>query len=167
MKKQIKIKTVKEKNQKMHYVNSVWEVLKEGYEKVQGGLHYASKEELMQKTDMWKVICYRGEVIAVTVYRAKKGLKLVAMSAGRRFRELAVKLLGRVVQRDLKQCWMELSEAAEKFVMKLGGGRYILPDYIARTVLEKEVQPAGDGVHYIREIMGIQKEKVLLGTVKL
>ena len=167
MSKQIKVKPVKEQKDKKHYVNTVWEILNAGYKHVKGGLHFKSKQELIEKTEMWKLIIYRGEVVAVTVYKAKKGLKLVAMSVGNKFRDIAVKLLGEVIQRDLKQCWMELSEAAERFVMNLGGAKYVLPNYVAEKVLGKQVEPVGDGVHYVREIMGVKKEKILLGTVKL
>jgi hypothetical protein len=62
---------------------------------------------------------------------------------------------------------MELSEAAEKFVMQLGGDKYILPNHMVEKILGKEVIPVEDGIHYIREIMKIKKEKILLGTVKL
>ena len=166
MYKHIKIIALKKLSEKKHYVNSVWEILNMSYKKVQGGLYFTSKKNLINSTYIWKVILYKGEVIAVTIYKEKHGVKLVAMSVGNHFRELAVKILGDVIRRDLKQCWMELSEAAERFVMKLGGARYVLPNYIAEKVLEKHVQLASDGVHYVREIMGVKKEKILLGTVR-
>ena len=165
--KDLKIKTVHENKEKMTYIHEVWNILNEGYKKVVGGLHFKSKYDLIIKTHSWKVVCYKGEVIAVTVYKVKRGLKLVALSAGEHFRDIAVAALRRVLKRDLKHCWMELSEAAERFVMSLGGAKYILPVYIAEKVLEKEIHPAEDGAHYIRTIMGIKKEKVLLGTIKL
>jgi len=166
MKKQVKIRTLNNKGQKEQYVNDVWQVLVEGYKNVQGGLYFKSKVELIANTHIWKVICYRGEVVAVTIYKAKKGLKLVALSAGRKFRNIAVEALKKVIKRDLKKCWMELSEAAEKFVLQLGGDKYVLTNDVVESVLGKEIKPIEDGVHYMREIMGIQKQKILLGTVK-
>jgi hypothetical protein len=62
---------------------------------------------------------------------------------------------------------MELSEAAERFVLKLGGDKYIFPNHIAEKLLGKEINLANDGIHYTREIMGVRKEKILLGTVRL
>ena len=97
---------------------------------------------------------------------SKKGLKLVALSVGKRFRDIAISALEKVIKKDLKQCWMELSEAAEKFVLRLGGDMYILPNHLAEQVLGKEIQLTRDGIHYSREIMGMKKEKIILGTVK-
>ncbi len=167
MKKNINIRTVATKEEKEKYISGVWNVLSAGYENVKGGLHFKSKIDLIDNTKKWKVVFCRGEVIAVTVYKAKKGLKLVAFSAGRKFREIAIATLKRIIKRDLAICWMELSEAAEKFVMNIGGDKYIIPSYAAGNVLSKDVAQAEDGVHYIREIMGIPKQKVLLGTIRI
>lgn len=167
MKKRLKIRTITDTAQKEHYLNDVWSILQEGYKSVKGGLFFKSRLDLVIKTDMWKVICYQGKVVAVTIYKAKRGLKLVALSAGRKFRDVAIEALKKVIRRDLNQCWMELSEAAEKFVMQLGGDKYILPNHMVEKILGKEVIPVEDGIHYIREIMKIKKEKILLGTVKL
>ena len=167
MQKQIRIREVNSQHLKKEYVEEVWEILKEGYAKVKGGLHYRSKEDLIHKTDMWKVITYRGKCVAVTVYRKKQGIKLVALSVGREFKNIAISALRKVVKTDLKKCWMELSEAAEKFVMQLGGDKYIVPNNIAEIVLGKPIKLTSDGIHYVREIMGVPKEKVLVGTVKL
>lgn len=167
MKKQVKIKTLTSKEQKDQYINDVWQVLLEGYKNVKGGLHFKSKIELIEKTHIWKAICYEGRVIGVTVYKIKKGLKLVALSVGTKFRDVAVVALKKVVKRDLKQCWMELSEAAEKFVLKLGGDKYVISNHVVEKILGKYVNPVDDGVHYVREIMGIKKEKIMIGTVKM
>jgi len=165
--KDLKIKILNSNKEKEKYIDEVWDVLTEGYRKVQGGLHFKSKYELIISTEFWKVICYKGKVIATTVYKAKKGLKLVALSVGNFFRDIAISELKKVIKRDLKYCWMELSEAAEKFVMKLGGEKYIFPSAMVARVLGKEVELIDDGIHYIRLIMGTKKEKVLLGTIKL
>ena len=165
--KNIKVKAVRDNKEKEHYINDVWDILKKGYERVDGGLHFKSKFDLIVKTYLWKIVLYKDSVIAVTVYKAKKGLKLVALSAGTRFREIAINALKRVIKRDLKYCWMELSEAAEAFVMKVGGDKYILPNSIAQNLLDKQVEPKEDGIHYCRTIKGVRKEKVLIGTVQL
>jgi len=167
MKKAVKLKKVETNIEKEQYVNSVWKVLKEGYSNVKGGLYFKSKKDLIDQTAYWKVVLYRDRVVAVTVYKVKKGLKLVALSTGNKYREVALNVLRRVIKRDLKKCWMELSEAAEKFVLRLGGDRYIIPNDIVEKILEKNIQLVDDGVHYIREIMGLKKEKILVGTIRL
>lgn len=155
------------REEKEKYVDSVWEVLKEGYENVKGGLFFKSKLELLKSTKMWKVILFHGAVVAVTIYKVKNGLKIVALSVGQKFRDIAVAALARLIKHDLKSCWMELSEAAEKFVMKNGGKHYVVPNYLVENILGKEVSLADDGIHYIREVMGMRKKKILLGTVRM
>ena len=151
----------------LKHIDVVWDILNEGYANVKGGLFFRSKMELLESTSLWKVILFKGVAVAVTIYKAKRGLKLVAMSVGRKFRDIAVTALGKLIRRDLKRCWMELSEAAEKFVLKNGGVDYVVPNHMVEKILEKEVVLSADGIHYEREVMAMRKEKILLGTIKL
>jgi len=160
----IRVSKVEEKEL---YINSVWEVLSKAYEGVKGGLFFSSKKELITSTVLWQVILHKNKVVGVTIYKAKHGLKLVALAIDNKMKEIAKSALSKVIRADFKKCWMELSEAAERFVMKLGGDKYILPNHLVSAVINKEVGLVSDGIHYVRNIMGEEKEKVLLGTVKI
>ncbi|MEA2092274.1 MAG: hypothetical protein U9O83_07915 [Campylobacterota bacterium] len=167
MKTTTKILMLKKENEMLNYIDRVWEVLEEGYENVKGGLYFKSKSELLTNTTLWKVVLFQGKVVAVTIYKAKKGLKLVAMSISNKFRDVALSALARLIRRDLKICWMELSEAAESFVMKHGGKDYIVPNHLVEKILGKNILLADDGMHYTREVMHMKKKKILLGTIKI
>ena len=52
MQQKVKIRTLNNREQKEQYINGVWEVLKEGYKNVKGGLHFKSKTELIEKTKL-------------------------------------------------------------------------------------------------------------------
>ena len=157
--------TLQNISQKSHYVDSVWSLLKAGYQNVKGGLFFSSKEELINTTAQWKVIVINHTVIAVSIYKAKKGLKLVAMTAckAKEYKKIAVSALAKLIKKDLKTCWMELSESAEKFVMRFAK-EYVLKNTVAAKILDKEITLSEDGVHYYRTIKNIRKEKVIIGT---
>lgn len=148
------------------WVDQVWNLLEASYAQVEGGLSFASKEDLISSSASWKVALYKRQVIAVTIYKAKKGLKLVAMATSSVFKDLARKALRRIISKDLATCWMELSEQAERFVLKYcNGHRYIIHSSLVTHLLGKPVTvKSTDGYHYEREINSHQKVKIALGT---
>ena len=162
------VKEVENKQEMRRYADQVWRILEAGYAQVKGGLHYGSLEELIDSSALWDVAVQGGQVLAVTVFKAKRGLKLVAMSLDRAFGEVAKCALQKMVRFRLSMCWMELSGAAERFVMKYcDGERYRLAAAHATELLGKAVRLSHDGFHYSREIMGIEKEKIAIGTPDL
>ena len=165
MKFAIRTVTLKRNTERSKHINSVWELLEDGYKDVKGGLFFKSKEELLNTTYQWKVIMLNNKIIAVTVYKAKKGLKLVAMTVSKanEYKKIAVTALAKLIQKDLKTCWMELSEDAEKFVMKFAS-EYTVKNSLVAQIIEKDIILSADGVHYFRTIKNINKEKILLGT---
>ena len=79
------------------------------------------------------------------------------------YKKTAVNALAKLIKRDLKTCWMELSEAAERFVMRFAKN-YTIKNHLVAQIIEKEITLSSDGVHYFRTIKNINKEKILLGT---
>ena len=165
MKIDISTLTLKRNSEKSKHINNVWDLLEDGYQDVKGGLFFKSKEELLKTTAQWKVIMLNNKIIAVTIYKAKKGLKLVAMTVSKanEYKKIAVTALAKLIKKDLKTCWMELSENAEKFVMKFAG-EYVVQNSLVSQIIEKDVTLSDDGIHYFRTIKNINKEKILLGT---
>ena len=160
--------TLQSNRQKNRHINAVWELLEEGYREVKGGLFFSSKEDLLQTTAQWKVVVLNNTVIAVSIYKAKKGLKLVAMTVSKAaaYKKIAVQALVKLIKKDLKSCWMELSEGAERFVMRFAK-EYVVSNSKVASIIEKDVVLSSDGLHYVRTIQNIQKEKILLGTPML
>jgi len=165
MKLATKTLTLTNKAQRLRYIDKVWELLEDGYKDVKGGLFFTSKENLLQTTAQWKVIICNNKIIAVTIYKAKKGLKLVAMTVSKvaEYKKTALNALVKLIKKDLKTCWMELSEAAERFVMRFAKD-YTIKNNLVEQIIEKEITLSSDGVHYFRIIKNINKEKILLGT---
>lgn len=160
------IRTLKSRKSMKRYGRQVWALLVQAYSKVEGGLNYPSLKDLVQSSAEWKVVLLNNQVVAVTVYKAKKGFKLVAMAASPSKKEEGRQGLIDIISHDLSHRWMELSDAAESFVMKrCGGDRYLISNELANELLEREVLPADTNYHYFREIQKVKKKKVLLGTV--
>lgn len=159
--------TLKKENERQKYLDQVWVLLQKAYENVEGGLLFESQLDLLASTCLWKIVVSSNKVIAVTVYKAKKGLKLVAMSACKECKKVSIKMLANIIKQDLKKCWMELSEKAEEFVLKIVGMEYALSNTSVAKVLEKEIILCEDGIHYIRKIKHLKKQKILLGTPQI
>jgi len=165
MKLTTKTLTLQNEAQKNNYIDAVWALLEAGYRDVKGGLFFSSKEELLKTTAQWKIIMLNHTIIAVSIYKAKKGLKLVAMtvSKAKEYKKIAIIALTKLIKKDLKSCWMELSEGAEKFVMRFAK-EYVIKNSMVSKIIDKEITLSEDGMHYYRTIKNIRKEKVLLGT---
>jgi len=158
-------KTVKIFNpvDKAKWVDKVWEILEKTYSKVEGGLLFSHKSDLISSTSNWKLIVKKNKILAVAIFKEKAGQKLIAMGKGdeKEGREALVHLL----KSSLERAWMEVSEAAEVFVMKYcDGEKFLIHQNEVMRYLNKGISMLDDGYHYMREIAGIQKTKILLGT---
>lgn len=161
----MRIITVKRASRMRKYIRQVWAIMCASYARVDGGWHYATPEQLLEDSACWRVVLHGGRVAAATVYKVKKGLKLVAMGTCSELKDAARQGLQKIVRADLTRCWMELSEAAENFVMKYcNGDRYIIHGSLVAGLLEKDIEPTQDGYHYRRMVCGIRKCKILVGT---
>jgi len=148
------------------YIEQVWPMLVASYAKVSGGLHFESAEQLIAATQRWRLEVRNKKVIAVTIFKAKLGWKLVAMATCRNYAEKAKYALRRLIKADLSRCWMELSERAERFVLEqCGGQHFVVHGSLVFSLLNKPILPSlTDGYHYQREVGGILKAKIIVGT---
>ena len=107
------------------------------------------------------------EPIGVIIYKAKFGLKMVALGLSDRFRKEAKIILSRVLRETLSRTWMEVSEGMERFMQKIGCEKFFIPNsYADKLTKKKIIKLCNDGYHYIREINGIPKRKVIVGFPK-
>lgn len=160
----MRILEIHSKTQMQAWVAPVWQLLGNAYANVEGGLHYTSPCALIKDTDSWSISILDGRVTAVTIFKQRRGRKLVAFAKakGRCSRKALIDLLTRALQTG----WMEVSGAAEKFIMQECQGRlFVLSASLAHQLLQKVIEPAkDDAYHYYRNIMGQKKLKVALGT---
>lgn len=151
--------------QMQKYAAQVWELLSQAYASVEGGLHFSSVEELIQKTKQWRITVAGNTVIAVAIFKAKKGLKISAFCMNRQFGALAKISLIALIKNSLKNGWIELSENAERFVMTYcNGAQYIVNNCLADGLLNKNIKLSADGYHYSRNVNNTVKEKIIVGT---
>jgi len=161
---------IKNTSEKALIADEIFSILKKAYANVKGGLHFKNPDELVCKTSMWKVIYYETEIVGVVVYKAKMGLKMVALALAelnKPIKKHAKTMLSYIFRLTFNNTWMEVSEAAERFIVKNGGDKYFVSNKLAHKLTGKEiVQLCDDGYHYKRMINGILKTKVIVGNPK-
>ena len=151
--------------------DDVFAILKEAYTNVEGGLHFKNSDELICKTSLWRVIYYNATIVGVVVYKSKNGLKMVALAlanfCSNSIKNYTKQMLSFIFKLTFNNSWMEVSEAAEKFILKNGGEKYLVPNKYAAKLTKKDILAlCDDGYHYKREINGIIKTKVIIGNPK-
>ncbi|OOE57754.1 hypothetical protein [Salinivibrio sp. IB282] len=158
--------TVTTASQMQDYADQVWALLVASYAHVKGGLHYTNKPHMLAQTQRWQLVVRGKRVIAAILFKAKRGWKLVAMAACRRAKSAARAALKRLICGALPNSWMELSERAEHFVMlHCHGHQYLIHASLVSELLNKSVRvDEADSYHYVRDIAGIPKAKIIVGT---
>jgi len=163
--------TISSMAEKSYIADEVYSLLYKAYTHVKGGLHFISPDELISKTSQWRVIYLDGNIVGAIIYKAKKGLKMVAMaisdSLDYSFRVHIKTMLSNIFKLSFRNSWMEVSEGAERFILKVGGERFIMPNSLASDLTGKNILSLDDdGTHYYREINGVIKRKIIIGTFK-
>jgi hypothetical protein len=151
--------------------DEVFLLLQKAYRQVIGGLHFSSADELVAKTSTWKLIYCDESIVGVVIYKAKRGLKMVALAISSELSKPLQKhtktMLAYLFKVTFNNTWMEVSEGAERFIVKHGGTKYFLSNKCAVELTGKEiVELCDDGYHYKRVINGVLKTKVILGNPK-
>ena len=152
--------------------DEVFLLLQKAYSKVKGGLHFASADELVAKSSTWKVIYFDESIVGVVIYKAKRGLKMVALAIAtelaRPLQTHTKTMLAYLFKVTFNNTWMEVSEGAERFIVKHGGEKYFISNTFASELTGKEIVGlCDDGYHYKRMINGVLKTKVILGNPKI
>lgn len=152
------------------WTDSIWNLLCTAYKDVAGGLHFASPDAMLEETQDWEILHDNGQVLATLLYKRKHGSKISALgvtSIENRRRDAAAKL-GELIRQRLQHTWIEVSEKAEAFVLRNGGDCYRIPNAYASQLTGKSILALEqDGFHYVREICGIYKQKLIIGTPQL
>ncbi|GEM_PF-1675929 len=157
--------------EKTMIVDDVFALLQKAYAQVKGGLHFPDKDTLVSSTAQWRVIYLDEEIVGVVIYKAKRGLKMVAMGISSEItytlRDYVKRMLTDIFQMTFGKTWMEVSEGAERFLLKIGGERFVISNNYAKVLTEKEIISLdNDGKHYYREINGVLKRKMIIGTIR-
>lgn len=160
--------TVFDHDDKMKYVDEVWDMLEQSYSKI-GGTH-SSKDEILEDGMMWKLVRRNGKIDAAIIYKQKLGRK--AILAGCDGTPQGKQDLFSIIREDAKMedrhAWVEVSGAPEYLYKKYG--HVPIPNEVAEEILAKmgkkidQLNP--DGYHYTRKIGGDSYEKLMMGTLQ-
>ena len=92
----------------------------------------------------------------------------VASFLNKKSKSIVKTMLSHIFQLSFANTWMEVSEGVEKFILKHGGERFLIKNTFASQLTGKTILSLDDdGYHYKREINGVIKTKVMIGTIKL
>jgi hypothetical protein len=157
---------------KTFIADDVYELLQKAYATVKGGLHFENPAALITSTSLWQLIYHNETLVGAIIYKAKQGLKMVAMAINheipRKIKHYTKKILSYIFQKSFSKIWMEVSEAAESFMLKIGGDKFLVANEHAVDLTKKEIKGfEDDGYHYTREIQGVLKTKVIIGSPKI
>lgn len=146
------------------YIDEIWDMLIKSYEPIGGFKSAKSKEDLIQKAGLVKLVRRNGKIVAVGIYKDELGKKSIA---GGTDGSLEGKQgLFKMSEEDVKmnRAWGEFSGAMEHIMLKKGG--VPIPNEMASTILGKPIASLDDdGYHYSREIQGELHRKVMIGDV--
>ena len=84
----------------------------------------------------------------------------------KKVRDIAKNILGDYFRNLYKDIWMEVSEGAKNFILKVGGDKFIVPNVYAKELLQKDIRLCDDGYSYKRVVNGVEKTKIIIGTPK-
>jgi hypothetical protein len=162
------VRTLKDKT---FIADDVYELLKKAYATVKGGLHFTNSTELITSTALWQLVYHYETLVGVIIYKAKLGLKMVAMGinhmVNKKIKRHTKKFISYIFKKSFSKIWMEVSEAAESFMLKIGGDKFLVSNKYAVDLTKKDIKEyENDGYHYKREIQGIIKTKIIIGSPK-
>ena len=155
--------------EKAFIVDDIFTILQDAYRDVKGGLNFKNRDDLISTTALWKVIYLNENIVGVVIYKAKKGLKMVALGISsylsKQSSSFTKAMLSYIFKHTFANTWMEVSEGVEKFIIKNGGENFFVKNTLAHQLTHKEILSLDDdGYHYVRMINGIKKRKIIIGT---
>jgi len=152
---------------KYKYIDDVWDILQRTYKPIGGFKTASSKQELIDKSWLWKLVRKNKNLVAVAIYIDNQGRKTIAV--GSDGTPIGKKQVIQMFIDDIKQTgrntWSEVSGASEHIALKFGS--VPIPNKLAKAILKKEIiSYNSDGFHYTRLIGGEPHEKILVGNIK-
>lgn len=152
------------------YIDEVWSILEYSYKEIGGtSLIAADKRELMETSDMWKMVRRNGKIVAVQIYTFKRGGRK-AIACGTNGSIEGKQGLYDIIKEDIKlydrNAWVEVSGKMEFINIKFGA--HPIPAKIAQEILHDKIFTSidEDGFHYTRLIGGKPIRKIMFGNFK-
>ena len=160
--------TLTNNNDMYKYIDIVWDMLQNAYKNIGGFLTAKTKDDLIKKSSLWKLVRKSGNIVAVAIYTSKNGgRKLIAVATDGT--SVGKSALYSIIKEDIKmmnqrEAWAETSDAMEYLYNKFGG--VVVPSKYVQDILKnKEISNQKDDGHYTRYIMGEPHEKIIYGWI--
>lgn len=160
--------TVTNNNDMNKYVDIVWDMLQNAYKEIGGFLTAKTKDELIKKSSLWKMVRRNGKILAVKIYTSKKGGRksiACATDGTPEGKDALYSILKEDIKMmDQRQVWAEVSGKMEYLYNKFGG--VVVPSkYVQDILKDKEIFGQKDDGHYSRNIKGEPHEKIMFGWI--
>lgn len=149
------------------YADEVWAILTKAYEYCGGMAGMDSVDQLIDETDMWKMVRKNGKIVAVNTYSGKRSGRKICYG-GQDGSEEGKRAFKKILEEDFKlkdrESWAEVSGAMEVTALKQGA--MPIPAYIAELIMKdkKFDKIYDDGFHYTRMIGGHPHTKLMVGN---
>ena len=155
---------LREKEDIAKYIDVIWDILQDSYESIGGFKSAKSKEDLIQKAGLIKLVRKEGRIVALRVYKDELGRKSIA--GGTDGSDLGKLWFMKMCEEDIKldRAWGEVSGKMEHIMLKRGATP--IPNTMVAKILGKPIISLDpDGYHYTREIMGEPHTKIMVGNL--
>lgn len=151
------------------YANEVWDILTKSYEYCGGMKGMDSVEQLMDETNLWKLVRRDGKIVACVVYSNKRGGRK-SCYGGTNGTEAGVQGLKDIMIEDNilpdRQAWGEYSGKSVS-VMFNQGAMPVKAEIAQEIMKDKEfIEIKPDGYYYTRMIGGEPHTKIMMGNPK-
>ena len=149
------------------YADEVWDILQKAYAYCGGMAGMDSVEQLIDETDMWKMVRKNGKIVAVNTYSNKRSGRKICYG-GQDGSEEGKIALKKILEEDFRlkdrQSWAEVSGPMEVTALKQGA--MPIPAYIAKLIMKDKTfdNIHKDGFHYTRMIGSEPHTKLMVGN---
>jgi len=162
---------ISDKEGREKYADQVWDILQNSYKPI-GGIHgsgFKSKEDMIAKISMWKIVRRGDSVKCVIMYKDKAGRKRVAV--GTDGDKSSKKELASLLYDEYKtgRAYGETSDKSLEFIKRVLGDAlydFAIPVEVVKRLLPDDEITAVDKYVYWRDIGGHAHKKMMLGNPK-
>ena len=150
------------------YKDEVWEIMKRSYAYIGGVAGIKNADELVEDTDLWKLVKRNGKITAAKCYKMKKGGRK-ANCGGYDGTDQGKKDILKIYDEDglmkHRKAYGEFSGKAVSTTLKAHG--IPVPAIVAKEILApKEIEICEDGWFYIRKLGdGKTHHKLMIGNL--
>lgn len=147
---------------KEKYVDVVWDMMQQAYKPIGGFKSATSKDDLIQDTNLWKLVKRGDKIVSAAIYKDKNGRKSIAIATDGTLQGKSDLVKMKSDDIRLHRSWCESSGKAESFLKRLGA-KPVSNKFAAKLTGKEILGYDVDGIHYTRLIQGEPHVKGIYG----